>query len=390
VSLNNEFPPIVFFSDGFDWKLRGNRYHFPYYWSEKTKVLVVAPHLSFRKTFKGLFRNKDLGLKKIKKNLYFFKPGGFVPWGKSLNLNYKISNLITKLSLRKIIKKLDFQNPILWFFYPEIFKTMEGIKNSGRVYHLVDCYWKYPFYYKSKEEKDKAEQLNKKVVKQADLVFTSSIYLEKFARQNNKNTFLLGNGSRTEFIIKSLKEIKNKPFELKNINSPIVGFIGNMTSFRFDFKLLEYLLKNFKKADFVLIGPTDQIEKLNQLNRKYSNCHWLEEKCFKKLPEFLKFFDVCIIPYKKNEHTKGILPIKLFEYLAAGKSVVTSRLYSIRPFRKIVYTAENKNDFVKGIKKALKDDNKQQAKQRIKIALNYSWKKLAGKSGTIVKKRLLN
>lgn len=384
----SKFPSIIFFSDGFDWQLKGNRYYFPYYWSFKTKVLVVTPHLSFHSTLKRIFTKQPPFLEKVKKNLFVFRAGGFLPLNKTWDFTQNISYKITKFILEKLLKKLKIENPILWFFYPEVFKEMRKIPHSLSVYHLVDKYWQYPFYYKTRKGRIKAKKLNKQVSENADVILTSSLYLCQNFKLINKNTFLIGNGARTEFIAKRIQQIKKRPKKLKKINPPIAGFIGNMSEFRFDFSLMEFLIKNLKGINFVLIGPTDKNKRIDQLRLRFKNCFWLGRKTFKQIPQYLKFFDVCLIPYKKNNYTEGVLPIKLFEYFAGGKPVVATNLYSLRPFKELLYLVNNKEDFIFKIKKALKEENKTLKTKRKKLAKNHSWKKLVDNSEKAIRKFL--
>lgn len=373
-------PPIVFFSDGFDWDLKANRYYFPYYWSFKTKVLVVVPHSSFHLTLKRIFAKQPPFFKKVKKNLYVFQPGGFLPLNKTWDFSQNISYKITKFILKKLLKKLKINDPILWFFYPEIFKKARKIKHSFSIYHLVDQYWQYPFYYPKKKDKLRAKKINQLAAKKSDLVLTSSLYLYQNFKPINTNTFLIENGAETEFILKRIKQVKKKHEDLKKIKPPIIGFVGNMSDFRFDFSLIKFLVKSLKNINFVLIGPSDQNKKIKELSLKFSNCFYLESKPFKQIPQYLKFFDVCIIPYKKNKYTKGVLPIKLFEYFAAGKPVVATNLYSLAPFKKLIYLADNKNEFVLKLKRALKEKSEKLRRKRRKIAKNHTWRKIVNKS----------
>lgn len=382
------FPPIVFFSDGFDWELRGNRYYLPYYWSFKTRVLVVAPHSSFKITLKRVITQKPLFFEKLKENLFVFKPGGFLPLNKTWDVSQNISYKITRFTLKRLLKKLKIRDPILWFFYPEIFQEMKKINHSLLIYHLVDNYPEYSFYYKTIKEKIAARELNRRAGKNSDLVLASSIYLLEKSKLVNKNTFLIENGAEIEFIIKKLKQIKKKPLELKEITPPIIGFIGNMSKFRFDFSLVEFLVKNLKDINFVFIGPTDQKERIEKISFNFKNCFYLGIKSLNQVPRFLKFFDVAIIPYKKNNYTKGVLPIKLFEYLAAGKPVVATNLYSLAPFKKLVYLADNKEDFIRKLKEALKEKDKSLTKEKIKVAKDHSWEKLIRRSEKIIQEFL--
>jgi glycosyltransferase involved in cell wall biosynthesis len=390
VIKKDNFPPIIFFDDGFDWDLKGNRYYFPYYYSFITKVLVVAPHRSFKRTIKNVFDKHAKPLKKIKKNLYFYQPKGIIPLGKTISWNYKFSNKIIKQKIKKIIKRMKISNPILWFFYPEVYQQMKQLKNKGKIYQVVDCYWNYSFYYSSQKAQKKAEVCSRKVGKDADLVFTSSLYLQNYFKKINKQTFLLENGSKTRFIINKLSKVKKAPNQLREVEGKIIGFVGNMTSFRFDFELVEFLVRSATEFKFVFIGPTDREEKMKQLDKENKNCIWIKKVAFEEIPQFLNYFDICIIPYLKNMHTKGILPIKIFEYFAAGKPIISTDLYSLNPYQQEVYLAKNNKDFLKGIKQlSIENSNSEEKEKKINIAKAHNWKNLVKESQQLIGKKIL-
>ncbi|MBN1262736.1 MAG: glycosyltransferase [Candidatus Pacebacteria bacterium] len=361
-----DWPPIVFFSDGFDWPLKGNRYWFPYYWSRIAPVLVVTPPVSWRAAVSQILVGRD-SLEEISPNLSVFRPAKF------------------NFGLEEVIRKFSCSKPIFWHFYPEIFSRAVRSPHCFDVYHLVDLIWQYPFYYPAPDDRRKAKQLNYKVIRQADLVLTSSLYLKKICRKLNSRTFLVGNGSRTELIADLIGKVRLRPRDLTGIKPPVVGLVGNMTGFRFDFSLVEFLARKMPQLNFVLIGPTDRKLRLNELAVKLDNFHWLGPKPFEALPAYFKSFNLGLVPYKRNEHTRGILPIKLFEFLAAGLPVVAADLYSLRAYRKWVYLAADRREFVEQISRALAEERGELKNQRKEFALDHSWEKIVEKSAVMVK-----
>ena len=54
-----------------------------------------------------------------------------------------------------------------------------------------------------------------------------------------------------------------------------------------------------------------------------------------------------IIPYKINEHTKYVFPLKFFEFMAAGLSIVSTNLQSLQSFSDYYRVAESRDVFAK-------------------------------------------
>jgi glycosyltransferase involved in cell wall biosynthesis len=95
----------------------------------------------------------------------------------------------------------------------------------------------------------------------------------------------------------------------------------------FDFDLLEDLARALPQSTLLLIGPATSetasaLERLAQL----PSVHWLGQKPYVELPRYVAAFDVGLIPYVSNAHTRSCFPLKVYEYLAAGKPAVASGL----------------------------------------------------------------
>jgi glycosyltransferase involved in cell wall biosynthesis len=58
------------------------------------------------------------------------------------------------------------------------------------------------------------------------------------------------------------------------------------------------------------------------------------------LQGWVQQMDVCLIPFVKNKFTAGIYPLKINEYLAAGKPVVSTRFAPLQEFEEIVFLTE--------------------------------------------------
>ena len=131
------------------------------------------------------------------------------------------------------------------------------------------------------------------------------------------------------------------------------------------------LLLSFPNYSFVMIGLNLRKKDINTLNQ-YDNFFYLGLKKQTKVPDYINYFDICLMPFNQTRIARSLLPQKIFQYLAMGKPVVSTDLSTLRPFSKILYLANNADQFVIGINHALKeiDNNKI---ERIEFAKRYSW-----------------
>jgi glycosyltransferase involved in cell wall biosynthesis len=122
---------------------------------------------------------------------------------------------------------------------------------------------------------------------------------------------------------------------------------------------------------FVLIGPVDtDVSLLSSL----PNVLLTGRRPYSELPAYLGSFDIAVIPFKINSLTTGVNPVKLYEYLAAGRPVVSSDLPEVRVFRPQVAIANSNADFVIRLEEELAADSPGKRADRLLIAGQHSWK----------------
>ncbi|MBX9265058.1 glycosyltransferase, partial [Klebsiella pneumoniae] len=91
--------------------------------------------------------------------------------------------------------------------------------------------------------------------------------------------------------------------------------------------------------------------------KKLKNIHFLGAKDYSSLPSYLKGFDVALLPNNINSYTDNMFPMKFFEYLAAGRNVVSVNLPSIKEFSEYFKLTNNDNDFIQAIESILLGDS---------------------------------
>jgi len=118
------------------------------------------------------------------------------------------------------------------------------------------------------------------------------------------------------------------------------------------------------------------------------NVYILPPVHYNTIPTYGKCFDVCIIPFKINDITKSTSPIKLFEYMALGKPIVTTPMPECKKY-KSVYIADNRaDDFIEKINLALKNNSKRYQKLLEKEALENDWSSKADEIINLISRKL--
>lgn len=211
------------------------------------------------------------------------------------------------------------------------------------------------------------------LIKNSDLLITTSNYLFNKYKHLNKNHIKIRNACEFEFFNKFGKTQIEKPEELQKMgNKKIIGYYGALANW-FDLKILEDIAITHFDKEIVLIGDCSY-QPIIKLSQKYKNIHVLGEKKYNNLPQFLHFFDVCIIPFVLNDLIKATDPVKLYEYFAMGKKVIATKMPEILEFKENMWFAESPKDFSNKIEIALNHkDTEEEVNKRIKISQNNTW-----------------
>lgn len=205
-------------------------------------------------------------------------------------------------------------------------------------------------------------------------------------RQSNKNVILSTNGVEYEhFSNKNYKEIKDRKYnKIINEGKPIIGYYGALASW-FDYELIQYIANNNPNINIVLLGiKYDNTFDESQISR-IPNIHYLGPIDYKYLPIYAQNFDICIIPFKINEITLSTNPIKIFEYMAMKKPIITTNMPECKKYKSVI-VAQNKEDFdyaIKNIDNIYTSDLRELEKQE---AIQNSWQNKADEILALLKK----
>jgi len=259
--------------------------------------------------------------------------------------NLIISRKLKKKFLNKILEYSKSEKKIVFFQFPHYTHFIRYFKkkNFKIIYDMVDNIEGFT------EVKDIFVSQERKLLKTADLVIITSETMKKKVSKYNKDIMLLENACDYEHFVKSRKPQK-RPDDLPNDNRPIIGYYGAIWDW-FDTDLLLYLAKQRPEYNFVLLGTI--LPKNQKLISDVNNIWYLGEKNYNDLPVYLHFFNTAIIPFLLNELTKYVHPVKIFEYLCAGKPVVSVKLNDIENYP-YVFIGETKEDFLNKIDNTLK------------------------------------
>jgi glycosyltransferase involved in cell wall biosynthesis len=336
----------------------------------------------------GLARLRKTALRRIagrgvlrlgSENLYFYQPLLLIPpsLGKHIKPALRINDVLLFRQVKQLLArfKTRLEDAIVWFFHPLQRYIYDLFKDARRVYRVFDNYEEEPFW--DTKMKEQIRHNEKHFLRTADLVLSSSSVLREDKLQHRNDVCLLPNGVDFELFSQALRDDCQIPRDIMQYPRPRTGFVGKL-NFKIDFNLVNFLARSRPNASFIFIGPNDGTKEFNQSPefieaQQISNIHFLGTRPYNSLPNYLKGFDACIIPFALNEYTRRIYPLKINEYLAAGKPVVSTPLPDLLAFSDVVGIADSKEQYLELLDRAVVDKLPGAIKARVETAKRNSW-----------------
>lgn len=301
-------------------------------------------------------------LRRSDNGMYIFTPIS-LPFFKSSILGPIITFLVL-LQIKMVMILLSLREPIFYVGCPPAWEIVKRLHHRYLIYECTDIFEEMPG-----TNKHYIASLDKEISESANLVLYVNKALWKKGVSRNKNSLLVGHGVDFNLFVNAT-ESKYVPEDMVKIPKPIIGFFGDISEEVCDFLLLEHIAKMLPNMSMVFVGPISaDVSRLKQ----FENVHFLGQKPYEEIPHYGKVFDVAIMPWNRSKWIKFCNPVKIKEYLALGKPVVSTYYPEIELFNDLVYVAGNYIEFVSHIRKATKDDNIRLKRECRKRVQNETW-----------------
>lgn len=231
---------------------------------------------------------------------------------------------------------------VAYVFHPRMWPYARALRPDILLYHAYDLFklqvgWS-----------DTVACYEHELVRRADLVLGSSQVICDELRALGSSPVLLANGA--DFDAFAVEPHSPEPADLVRIPEPRIGYIGKLSR-KVDLRLIASLAFRHPQWQFVFVGSCDNLdaesaEEVASL-RRLPNVHLLGYKEHTQLPDYASRMAVNLICHRVDETlwTRGTFPLKLFEYLAAGRPVVSADIPSVRPYVDVVTIAKTAADW---------------------------------------------
>ena len=374
-----------------------NRHQLMSRFSKFNKVLYVEPRSGLKGTRRKL-KNREINLrtfwqnfkndryKQVKNNLYIYNDPVFLPFSGRPLLD-GISQFLWCTILKLNMKKIGFKKPIIWLSRPQMVDLIGKFNEKVAIYHIVDEYSAYSGV--DEIQQVKLKEIEKRILNKADIVIVVSINLFLSKKPFNKCTYLVPNAVDYQEYSKALFSADQLPEDIARLAKPIIGYSGRIGA-KLDLDLLYHIAKLHPEWSLVFIGVIDERHCGNKINRLkcLKNVYFLGFKAISELAQYVKAFDVCILPYLINEHSKNISPLKLYDYMAVGKPIVATDTPSAHMFKDVIRIAASKEGFVRQVEEAMRENSPNLSNKRRQIASQNTWEKRVRQISELIQRHL--
>jgi glycosyltransferase involved in cell wall biosynthesis len=280
----------------------------------------------------------------------------------------QVRTLLTDLIGESGMLAGKFDDAVQWFYTPMPAPIMVGsLGECAIVYDCMDELTQFRFAPADLGARER------QLMASADVVFTGGRRLYEAKARHHENVHFFGCGVDADHFGLARHPETVVPSDIVGLPKPLLGYFGVVDE-RLDYDLIARVADAFPRGSLVFVGPLAKVDP-RELPRR-SNIHWLGQRPYDALPHYVKGFDVCLMPFALNEATEFINPTKTLEYMAAGKSIVSTAVADVvRNFAEIVRVAESNGAFVRQVQDALAPDADRIA-QGIALAGASSWESI--------------
>jgi teichuronic acid biosynthesis glycosyltransferase TuaH len=297
-------------------------------------------------------------------------PINFLPPGHLYNQFSAFNDNILLKTIRGVIKDHQVKDFIYINFFDPYFvrRLPTDIKPYRTVYQCMDDMSQVSYTARH------GTRLEEEIIRNFDYTLCTSKELQRLKSPFSPNVFLFPNAVDTNIFKKAQFEELPKPPELeKYAGKKIIGFTGSI-EYRTDFNLVKEIAESHPDKILFFVGPVSTDEHIRTGLDKMPNVVFTGARKLTELPAYLRYFDCVIIPYRKTILTKSIYPLKINEYLAAGKPVIATHFSEdIYSFNNVVHVVDSKEEFIHTINRAIAEDSAELRQKRLQVAEQNTW-----------------
>lgn len=299
-----------------------------------------------------------------------------VPWLPRVREWPDLDRFLQKLQaarIRSSLRRRGWDNRIVYIWHPEMGDMAGRFGERLVCFHVYDDYTHYTWL--RPEARREVEAQMHRLLARADLVFAAGEAMRTALPRDD--VIVVPNGVDYELFATAHDVHEPPPSDMAHIPHPIVGHIGRL-QMGVDIALLAEIARRRRDWSVLLLGPVPgrlppEQQAALDLFRAQPNAYYIPGKPVAELPRYLRHVDVPVMAYKMAGWIKTAFPLKLFEYLAAGKPCVGSPLDENVRYGEYITVASTLDEWIGAIEHWLANDSEALAAKRMTLAKANSW-----------------
>lgn len=304
---------------------------------------VRVPSLKDNRLFAARIARK---LKSLARGLVEAEPGFWVfsPFSVPGETGQRLSNWALAPQIRLAAARAGIRRPLLWVHCPAGAALTESLDAVHVVMQRTDRFEAFP----EADPSVVARQIAH-LKKRADLVVYAAAHLMQEEAGSVARQVLVTHGADVARFAAAGSGAGQVPADVSIIGKPRVGFVGGIDAHTFDPALFVAVAHSLPQVNFVMVGGASLEDGWCPL----PNVHLMGRKPYDEVADYMAACDCLIMPWNDSAWIKACNPIKLKEYLAVGRPIVTTDFDALDGWRDLVRVATGAEGFAQAIRQAL-------------------------------------
>ena len=340
------------------------------------RVLFVEPFNSlYTLAREARWQKRSLGklsgLRQVGERLWVLSPAPIGLAGASrARWPTRVNGWILGKIVARHARKLGFVDPIVWSFMSNSASAGRHIPGRLKVY---ECREEDSAMARSERQRRIVQAHEADLCRSVDLVFAVTAELADRRREFNHNTFEVNCAAKADFFGQALDPDLKPPPDIASLPRPVLGYMGGLDPWKMDVELLTHIARNRPGWSIAMVGYVWFGFDPAPL-KALPNIHVLGPKPYEQFPAYLKAMDVCLMPFPLNAITLNGDALKCYEYLSAGKPVVSTPVPVAKRLSELVRIARTPDEFLAAIEASLNDRDAAAVQRRVSaIRAGHTW-----------------
>jgi glycosyltransferase involved in cell wall biosynthesis len=297
------------------------------------------------------------GLVKVRDNFYVFSPVT-LPGGGRSSVARSLVRSGLRAQVRWAARRAGISNPAVWVACPPAADVVPALQPARIVYQRTDRFEAY-----AGVDPDRIRSFDLRLKAMSDIVLYSSRALLDAERGECRKALFVDHGVDFDRFRQAGEDACAggvEPADIATIPRPRAGFVGGIDQHNFDPPLFLEVAARMADVQFVMVGASSLADGWCRL----PNVHFLGQRPYDLVPGYMAACDVLIMPWNRSDWIRSCNPVKLKEYLATGRPVVTTWFAEIDNYRDVVSVATEPAAFGEAIVRAIAEPGNAGARRR--------------------------